>query len=92
MNNITGEHQEPGTEGRTWPLPCTLKQSSGFTKKWSHDPQGRIQTCCPHTARVMLSYTCLIGQQAMISYVLISNLELSISYQGDDQRKSCCRI
>lgn len=42
-----------------------------------------------YTARVMLSYTCLIGQQAMISYVLISNLELSISYQGDDQRKSC---
>lgn len=58
MNNITGEHQEPETEGRTRPLPCTLKQSSGFTKKWSHDPQVvRIQTRCPHTARVMLSYT-----------------------------------
>lgn len=28
MNNITGEHQEPETEGRTWPLACTLKLHS----------------------------------------------------------------
>lgn len=78
-------NQEQKAEHGHWPAHWNNPLDSLRNGHMTH----RIQTRCPHTARVMLSYTCLIGQQAMISYVLISNLEFSISYQGDDQRKSC---